>query len=85
MKLRWMILALAAGVVVTAWAALAIAYFFFDPSLAVWAGLVTAAALSLEAFLWVAAGVLGWSFLASRRASLARLRERLFGRRTASE
>lgn len=79
MKVRWLILALAAAVVVAAWSAVAIAYFFFEPSLAVWATLVTIGAFSLEGFLWVAAGVLGWSFLSSRRAALSRLKTRLFG------
>ncbi len=79
MKLRWLILILAGGIVVAAWAALAVAYFFFEPTLVVWTAMVTAAALSLEGFFWVAAGVLGWSILAGRRAALARLKRRLFG------
>jgi hypothetical protein len=79
MKTHWMILGFAGLVVIAAWAVLAVAYFFFEPSLAVWTGLVTAAALSLEAFLWVAAGALGWSFLAGRRRMLERLR-RMFSR-----
>lgn len=79
MKVRWLILGLAGLVVAAAWAAVAIAYFFFEPSLALWAGLVTAAALSLEAFFWIGAGVLGWSFLAGRREMLSRLKRRMFG------
>jgi hypothetical protein len=79
MKLRWIILAFAGVVVVSAWAALAVAYFFFEPTLAVWTALVTAAAVSLEGFFWVAAGVLGWSILAGRRALLSRWKRRLFG------
>lgn len=79
MKVRWIVLGLAGAAVIAAWAAVAIAYFFFEPSLALWTGLVTAAALSMEGFFWVGAGVLGWSFLAGRRAMLERLRKRLFG------
>jgi hypothetical protein len=79
MKTQWMILGFAGLVAIAAWVAVAIAYFFFDPGLALWTGLVTAAALSLEAFFWVAAGVLGWSFLAGRRRMLERVR-RMFGR-----
>ena len=79
MRLRWIILAVAGAVVAAAWAALAVAYFFFEPSLAVWTGLVTAAALSLEGFFWVGAGVLGWSFLVGRREMLARLKRRFLG------
>jgi len=79
MKARWIILVAAGLIVVAAWAAVAVAYFFFDPSLALWTALVTAAALSLEGFFWVGAGVLGWSFLAGRRAALQRLKQRFFG------
>lgn len=79
MKARRIVLSIAGAVVVAAWSAVAAAYFFFDPSLAVWTGLVTAAAISLEAFFWVGAGVIGWSFLAGRRAALERLRRRFFG------
>ncbi len=81
MKVRWIILSLAIAIVVAAWAALAIAYFFFEPSLAVWTVMVTVAAFSLEGLLWVSAGVFGWGFLAKRRAALGRFRDRLFGRR----
>ncbi len=81
MKLRWLILIVAGAIVVAAWAALAIAYFFFEPTLVVWTTLVTVAALSLEGLFWVAAGVLGWSILAGRRAALARWKQRLFGPR----
>lgn len=79
MKARWLILSVAGAILAAAWAAVAVAYFFLEPSLALWTGLVTAAAISLEGFFWVAAGVLGWSFLAGRRAMLERLRRRLFG------
>lgn len=79
MKTRWLILTLAGLVVAGTWAAAAIAYFFFEPSLALWTGLVTAGALSLEGFFWVGAGVLGWSFLAGRRETLSRLKRRFFG------
>lgn len=79
MKARWIILGVAGAAVFAAWGALGVAYFFFEPSRVVWVGLVTAAALSLEAFFWVGAGVLGWSFLAGRRAMLAQLKQRFFG------
>jgi hypothetical protein len=80
MKARWIILGLAAAAAIAAWAAVLVAYLFFEPSLAVWTVLVTIAAFSLEGLFWVAAGVLGWSFLAGRRAALERLRQRFFGR-----
>ncbi|GIK50784.1 MAG: hypothetical protein BroJett013_34810 [Alphaproteobacteria bacterium] len=83
MKLRWVLLGAAAVFAAAAWAALGVGY-VLRPSLAVWAGLVGLAALSLEVLFWTAAGVFGWSFLAKRRASLARLRQRLFGRRADS-
>ncbi|MGQ0532140.1 MAG: hypothetical protein ACT4OF_05530 [Caulobacteraceae bacterium] len=79
MKMRWLILGVAGLIVIAAWAAVAVAYFFFEPSIAVWTALVTVGAFSLEGFLWVAAGVLGWSFLAGRRAMLQRLKQRFFG------
>lgn len=79
MKVRWLILCAAGAVVVTAWAAVAISYFFFHPSIALWTVLVTIGAFSLEGFFWVAAGVLGWGFLAKRRATLQRLKQRFFG------
>lgn len=78
MKVRWLILCAAGAVVLAAWAAVAITY-FFDPNLATWATVVTIAAFSTEGFLWVAAGVLGWSFLAKRRAALTRFKQRFFG------
>ncbi len=81
MKARWIVLGVAGFAVLASWAAAAIAYVFFEPSLALWTGLVTAAALSLEAFFWVGAGVLGWSFLAGRREMLSRLKRRFFGGR----
>lgn len=80
MKVRWIILAVAGAIVVAAWVSLGIAY-FNRPPMPVWIGVVTAAALSLEGFLWVAAGVFGWGFLAKRRAALGRFRDRIFGRR----
>jgi hypothetical protein len=79
MKARWIILILAGLVVIAAWAAVAITYFFFEPSIVVWTAVVTIAAISLEGFFWVGAGVLGWSFLAGRRAALTRLKQRFFG------
>lgn len=81
MKVRWIILSVAVAVALAAWIALGVAY-FYRPSLPIWIGIVTAAALSLEALFWVAAGVFGWGFLAKRRAALARFRDRLFGRRS---
>ncbi|MBN8605963.1 MAG: hypothetical protein J0L81_03525 [Caulobacterales bacterium] len=81
MKVRWIILAVAGAIVIACWSALAIGY-FNRPSMPIWVGLVTAAALSLEGFFWVAAGVFGWGFLAKRRAALGRLRDRVFGRRS---
>ena len=79
MKVKWIILAAAGAIVLAAWTSVAIAYFFFEPSLALWTLLVTAAAFSLEGFLWVCAGVVGWSLFAGRRAVLQRIRRRLFG------
>ena len=77
MKTRWIVLGLAGTAMAAAWSAVGIAYFFFEPGVGLWTALVTAAALSLEAFLWVGAGVLGWSFLAGRRAMLEKLRRAL--------
>lgn len=76
MKFRWIILVAAGAVVIASWAALAIAFFNRPIDPALWVGIVTAAALSAEAFLWVAAGVLGWSVLAGRKKMLAALRAR---------
>jgi len=81
MKMRWLIVAAAGLVVLAAWSAVAITYFFFHPSLALWTLVVTIAALSLEGFFWVCAAVLGWSFLAGRRQMLMRWRDRFFPRR----
>lgn len=81
MKVRWIILAVAGAIVVAAWTALGIGY-FNRPSMPVWIAIVTTTAVASEGFLWVAAGVFGWGFLAKRRAALGRLRDRLFGRRT---
>lgn len=80
MKARWIILAVAGAIVVAAWTTLGVAY-FNRPDMPVWVAIVTAAALSLEGFLWVAAGVFGWGFLAKRRATLARW----FGRKSQPE
>lgn len=81
MKARWWIIAAAGLVVVAIWVGIAAARIFFEPSTALWVGMVTAGALALEGFFWVCAGVLGWSFLAGRRATLQRLRQRFFGGR----
>ena len=78
--MRRLILGAALLFAIAAWAAVGVAY-FMRPSLAVWAGLVTIGAISLEVLLWTAAGVFGWSFLAKRRATLDRWRQRLFGKR----
>jgi len=80
MKVRWIIWWVAVAVAIAACGA-AVGAYFYRPPLPVWAGFVTAAALSLEALLWVSAGVFGWGFLEKRRATLARWRDRLFGRR----
>ena len=74
--MRRLILGAAILFVLGAWAAVGVGY-FMRPSIAVWAGLVTIGALSLEVLLWTAAGVFGWSFLAKRRATL----QRWFGKR----
>ncbi|WP_395645868.1 hypothetical protein [Terricaulis sp.] len=79
MKVRWLILCTAGAVVLAAWAAVVITYAFFHPTIATWTIVVTIAALSTEGFLWVAAGVLGFSFLARRKATLMRLKQRFFG------
>lgn len=79
-KVRWLILGAALVFAVLSWAAVGVAY-FMRPSLAVWAGVVTIGAISLEVLFWTAAGVFGWSFLAKRRATLERWRQRLFGNR----
>ena len=79
MKLRWLILCAAGALVLAAWAAVIITYLFFHPTLAAWTVVVSIAAFSTEGFMWVAAGVLGFSFLAKRRAALMRLKERFFG------
>jgi len=73
---RRLLLGAAVVFAIGAWAAVGVAY-FMRPSLVVWAGVVTVAAISLEVLFWTAAGVFGWSFLAKRRAMLARL----FGKR----
>src|SRR5262249_43217852 len=72
MKAKWLILSLAGLVLVAAWATVVVTY-FFHPSIAVWTGIVTVAAFCTEGFLWVCAGVLGFSFLAKRRQMLSNL------------
>lgn len=79
MKMRWIVLTAALAIAVAAWAAVAVAYFFFDPSITLWTILVTIAAFATEGLFWVGAGVLGWSVLAGRRAKLAALKRRFFG------
>ena len=77
---RRLLLGAAVLFAIASWAAVGVAY-FMRPSLAVWAGVVTLGAISLEVLFWTAAGVFGWSFLAKRRETLARWRHRLFGKR----
>ena len=81
---RRLLLGAAVIFAIASWSAVGVAY-FMRPSLAVWAGVVTLGAVSLEILFWTAAGVFGWSFLAKRREALARWRQRLFGRRTERE
>lgn len=83
MKARWIVLTAAIAIAVAAWAAVAVAYFFFDPSITLWTILVTVAAFATEGVLWVGAAVLGWSFLAGRRAKLAALKRRFFAAKPA--
>ncbi len=83
-RMRLFILGAAIVFALAACAALGVGY-FMRPSLAVWAGLVTLAAISLEVLFWTAAGVFGWSVLAKRRATIDRWRQRLFGKRDARE
>lgn len=78
MKAKWILLSVAGAAVIATWSAAAITYFFFDPSVLLWGALVTAGAIALEVFFWVGAGVLGWSFLAGRRAKLERLKQHFF-------
>lgn len=81
--LRRLLLGAALVFAIAAWAAVGVAY-FMRPGFAVWVGLVTLGAVSLEVLFWTAAGVFGWSFLAKRRAGIDRLRQRLFGKRQES-
>lgn len=76
---RRILLGLALVFAIGAWTAVGVAY-FMRPSIAVWAGLVTLGAISLEVLFWTAAGVFGWSFLAKRRATIDRWRRRVFGK-----
>jgi hypothetical protein len=46
MKARWIILSLAGLVLVGAWSAVAVTYFFFDPTIVVWTAVVTVAAFA---------------------------------------
>lgn len=84
MMVRRLLLGAAVLFAVAACTAVGVAY-FMRPSLAVWAAVVTVAAISLEVLFWTAAGVFGWSFLAKRRETLDRLRQRLFGRGARSD
>lgn len=81
---RRLLLGVALVFAIASWTAVGVAY-FMRPSLAVWAGVVTLGAISLEVLFWTAAGVFGWSFLAKRRETLSRWRQRLFGRRAERE
>lgn len=77
MKLRWILFFTALGIAAACCAALGIAY-FNRPSTPIWLGIVAATAVSLEALLWVSAGVFGWGFLEKRRARFAALKARFF-------
>lgn len=81
-NLRWFILGVAVAFAALSCIAVGVAY-VMKPGLAVWAGVVTVAAVSLEVLFWTAAGVFGWGFLAKRRATLDRWRQRLFPKRNA--
>lgn len=79
MKVKWLILTLSGLVVIAAWGTMVVTYFFFHPALALWTAEATVAAFATEGFMWVCAGVLGFSFLAKRRRMLSNLRRRIFG------
>ncbi len=49
----------AVALLVLTWSVVLIVGFFFRPSLTVWIGIVTAAALATEAALWIGAGIAG--------------------------
>jgi hypothetical protein len=49
----------AVALLVLTWAAVLIVGLFFKPSLAVWFGIVTAAAIATEVALWVGAAIAG--------------------------
>lgn len=51
--------AIAVGLLVLTWTGVLIVGFLFRPSLAVWVGIVTAAAIATEIALWVGAGIAG--------------------------
>ncbi len=84
MLVRRLLLGAALLFAIGAWAAVGVAY-FMRPGFAIWAGLVTLGAVSLEVLFWTAAGVFGWSFLAKRRATLERWRRRLLGTRAGGD
>jgi len=49
----------AVALLTVTWAAVLIVGFFFRPSLTLWVGIVTAAAIATEVALWVGAGIAG--------------------------
>lgn len=49
----------AVALLVLTWSAVLIVGVFFEPDLALWVGIVTAAAIATEAALWVGAGIAG--------------------------
>jgi hypothetical protein len=77
---RRILLGVAILFAIASWTAVGVAY-FMKPSFAVWAGLITLGAISLEVLFWTAAGVFGWSFLSKRREML----QRWFGKRRNSD
>lgn len=87
MKVQWILFCAIAGVAAALWVVmlaiigLKLGGVDLQPSLPVWAGLVTATALATEGTLWAAAFAFGWSFLAKRRQAFARFRDRFFGAR----
>lgn len=72
MKVKWIILIAAGAIAAACWGVFGFAFFNRPEDRTVWIAIVTAAAVSLEAFFWVGAGVLGWSFLEGRRKLLRR-------------
>ena len=65
-----LIAAAAIGLLVATWAIVLVIGLFFEPSLALWLGIVTAAALATEAALWVGAAFAGIALFAKVRARL---------------